>query len=250
MNSSESSYQQGEFMEEDQRNIIMIGGIEIFLPINPVEAREYVAGAATEGKPTYTIKAEKEADNIDFADLYEELEAPKRRVIVQSMHIQHDNLEIDEGAHRPMEQLEGVGVEPTREEIVEVNLLEEEDEQQLSGETTELKSATKWPTSATGDEDNMEVQIDQIGKKEKEYTFQCTPEMEKEEHLEEWLKIFIQGVEQEITVECEPTAEEETTYSIDLVDLCEEMEALERRVKMKKHLIRQVRLEIYGEKMQ
>jgi hypothetical protein len=96
----------------------------------------------------------------------------------------------------------------------------------------------------------MEVQIDQIGKKEKEYTFQCTPEMEKEEHLEEWLKIFIQGAEQEITVECEPTTEEETTDSIDLVDLCEEMEALERRVKMQKHLIQQVRLEIYGEKMQ
>jgi hypothetical protein len=74
--------------------------------------------------------------------------------------------------------------------------------------------------------------------------------MEKEEISEEWLKIFIQGAEKEIIVECEPTIEEETTYNIDLVDLCEEMEALERRVKMQKHLIQQVRLEIYGEKMQ
>jgi hypothetical protein len=35
---------------------------------------------------------------------------------------------------------------------------------------------------------------------------------------------------------------------MDLVDLCEEMEALERRVKMQKHLIQQVKLEIDGEK--
>jgi hypothetical protein len=37
---------------------------------------------------------------------------------------------------------------------------------------------------------------------------------------------------------------------MDLVDLCEEMEALERSVKMKKHLIQQVKLEIDGEKRQ
>jgi hypothetical protein len=133
--------------------------------------------------------------------------------------------------------------------------------------------------SATGDEDNMKVQIDQIGKKEKEHTFQCAQEMEKEEHSvellknfsqgdeheatvelgstiggeehsEEWLKFFSQEAEQEITVECEPTTEEEATDSMDLVDLCEELEALERRVKMQRHLIQQVKLEIDGEKMQ
>jgi hypothetical protein len=37
---------------------------------------------------------------------------------------------------------------------------------------------------------------------------------------------------------------------MDLVDLCEELEALERRVKMQRHLIQQVKLEIDGEKMQ
>jgi hypothetical protein len=35
---------------------------------------------------------------------------------------------------------------------------------------------------------------------------------------------------------------------MDLVDLCEELEALERRVKIQKHLIQQVKLEIDGEK--
>jgi hypothetical protein len=37
---------------------------------------------------------------------------------------------------------------------------------------------------------------------------------------------------------------------MDVVDLCEEMEALERSVKMQKHLIKQVKLEINGEKRQ
>jgi hypothetical protein len=70
----------------------------------------------------------------------------------------------------------------------------------------------------------------------------------REEHSKEWIKLFSQEVEQEITVEYEPTIEEEETDSMDLVDLCEEMEALERRVKIKKHLIQQVKLEIVEEK--
>jgi hypothetical protein len=37
---------------------------------------------------------------------------------------------------------------------------------------------------------------------------------------------------------------------MDFADLCEELEALERRVNMKRHLIQQVKLEIDGEKMQ
>jgi hypothetical protein len=37
--------------------------------------------------------AEEEADNIEFVDLYEEPKSLERRVIVQSMHIQQDNLE-------------------------------------------------------------------------------------------------------------------------------------------------------------
>jgi hypothetical protein len=37
---------------------------------------------------------------------------------------------------------------------------------------------------------------------------------------------------------------------MDLVDLCEGLEALERRVKMKNHLIQQVKLEIDGENIQ
>jgi hypothetical protein len=125
----------------------------------------------------------------------------------------------------------------------------------------------------------MKVQIDQIGEEEKEHTFQCSQEMDIEEHsvellkifsqgdehkatvelgstiegeenLEEWLNFFSQEAEKEITIECEPTIEEEEIDNMDLVDLCEEMEALERSVKMQKHLIQQVKLEIDGEKRQ
>jgi hypothetical protein len=53
-----------------------------------------------------------------------------------------------------------------------------------------------------------------------------------EENSEEWLKCFRQEAEKEIIVECEPTTEERETYRKDFVDLCEELEALERRVKM------------------
>jgi hypothetical protein len=57
MNSAESSYQQGELMEEDQRSILIIGGIEVFLPSSPVEARACVADATTEERqPTETVK--------------------------------------------------------------------------------------------------------------------------------------------------------------------------------------------------
>jgi hypothetical protein len=55
MNSEVSLDQQGEMMEEDQKYILIIGGIEVFLPDSPVKATTHVAGAATgEGQPTMT----------------------------------------------------------------------------------------------------------------------------------------------------------------------------------------------------
>jgi hypothetical protein len=47
MNSEESSDQQGVLTGENQKRILMIGGIEVFLPDSPVEARACVADAAT-----------------------------------------------------------------------------------------------------------------------------------------------------------------------------------------------------------
>jgi hypothetical protein len=52
---------------------------------------------------TTTLKpiVEEEGDNMDFIDLYKELEALERRVIVKSMHIQQAKLETYEGAYQP-----------------------------------------------------------------------------------------------------------------------------------------------------
>jgi hypothetical protein len=47
--SKKSSYQQGVLMEEDQRGILIIGGISIFLPIIPTEANTQLSGATEEG---------------------------------------------------------------------------------------------------------------------------------------------------------------------------------------------------------
>jgi hypothetical protein len=113
--------------EEDQRSILIIGGIKIFLPISQAEASAQFSGAVEERQPTKTVikeekektsessqaveeeeehstellrifsqeveqemtaelkpAVEEEADNMDFVDLYKELESLERRVIVQS----------------------------------------------------------------------------------------------------------------------------------------------------------------------
>jgi hypothetical protein len=85
---------------------------------------------------------------------------------------------------------------------------------------------------------------------EEEHTLECAQEMEKEEHSVELLKNFSEGDEHEATVELEPTAEEKETDRMDLVDLCEEMEALGKIIITQRGLIQQVKLEIDGEKMQ
>jgi hypothetical protein len=122
--------------KEDQKNILMIGGIQVFLPDSPIEVRACVVDAETEGGyPTETVKEnekmeqtlmfsqgeeeehlaellkifsqevetemtatlesaiEEEEENMDFFDLYEELEALEKRVMVQSLHIQQAKLE-------------------------------------------------------------------------------------------------------------------------------------------------------------
>jgi hypothetical protein len=56
-----------------------------------------------------------EARIIDFAELYEELDALERRVNTQSRNIQQVKLETGRGEYHPRENLEEVGVEPTQE---------------------------------------------------------------------------------------------------------------------------------------
>jgi hypothetical protein len=57
MSSELSSYQQEELTKEDQNSILMIGGIQIFLPGSPVEVRVCVAEVATtERQLVVTVK--------------------------------------------------------------------------------------------------------------------------------------------------------------------------------------------------
>jgi hypothetical protein len=52
-----------------------------------------------------------------------------------------------------------------------------------------------------------------------------------DEHSEEWLEIFISKSEQEMTAKLEFAIEEEED-NIDFSNLCEELEALEKKVNM------------------
>jgi hypothetical protein len=78
MNSEVSSYQQGELMERDQRCLLIIGGIEVFLPHSLVEARECVADATTEeGQPTVTVIEEEEVEQVLISSPTKEEHADK-----------------------------------------------------------------------------------------------------------------------------------------------------------------------------
>jgi hypothetical protein len=63
---------------------------------------------------------EEEANNIDFVDLCEELEALEKRVNMQSQHIQQVKLETTGEDIQSREQLEGAGSAPS--ELIEVKL--------------------------------------------------------------------------------------------------------------------------------
>jgi len=63
MNSEVSLDQPEELTEEDKERILMIGGIQIFFPLNLVEVRDGVA-EATDQQPVKTIKKEEEGDKI------------------------------------------------------------------------------------------------------------------------------------------------------------------------------------------
>jgi hypothetical protein len=135
VNEDDEKLNNSTIKEEDQRCILIIGGIKIFLPSSQTEASICVSDAAEEGKPTETV-------------IKEEMEQ-----ILKFSHVR-----------------------------------------------------------------------------------------EEEDNSEGWLKIFSQEDEQEMTAALE-TASEEEADSINFVDLCEELEALERRVIVQSMHIQNARLE-------
>jgi hypothetical protein len=66
-------------------------------------------------------------------------------------------------------------------------------------------------------------------KEELEQMLEAAQAEEEDEHSEEWLNIFSQEAEKTATLKL-AEAEEEEADSMSFVDLCEQIEALERRV--------------------
>jgi hypothetical protein len=99
--------------------------MEQTLMSTPTEGKEhsfellkiFIQEAGTEITAALEPTAEEEADNMDFVDLYEELEALEKRVIVKIFHIQQIKLETYTGAYQPQEYLGKVGIETTQREM-------------------------------------------------------------------------------------------------------------------------------------
>jgi hypothetical protein len=155
--------------EKDQRCILVIGGVEIFLPSSRGEASTDVADA-TEGQQVETVMEEEEQI---LKSVPTEEEHPVELLTQWEMELKAledwlDSLEPEGGFHEiamPEEtyqhelQLEKDGIEPA-EELTGVSLSEEVVEQQFSGKTVELESAAEWPVNVTRDESNMGDQDD------------------------------------------------------------------------------------------
>jgi hypothetical protein len=146
---------------EDQRNLLMIGGIEVFLPFSQEEAEQ----------STVTVREEELEQTLEAAQEREENEHSEERLN-----------DFSQGAER--------------EEVAALKLTAEE----------------------AGAE-------------------------EEDKHYEEWLDIFSQEDEETATWEFAAEEEEEDTDNICFADLCQQIEALEERVKVQSMHIQQVKLE-------
>ena len=121
-----------------------------------------------------------------------------------------NHVEEDEQEFQSEEKLEKSGTGLAQGKMVEDNLSEEEeDEQQFSKGTPELKFATEWKLSATrGDEDNMRDQvglsIDKYGEEEvqqKRLHKKSQPQEQLEEAIEEIRKLMLRSAEETVSKE-------------------------------------------------
>jgi hypothetical protein len=155
--------------EKDQRSILVIGEVEIFLPNNQGEVSIDVVDA-TEGQQDEIVMEEEEQilkfvpteeENpvelltqweMDLKELEDSLDSPEleggcHEIAMLEETYQHE-LQLGEARMGPVEELTGVSMS---EEVVE---------QQFSGETVELESAAEWPIRVTRDESCMGDQDD------------------------------------------------------------------------------------------
>jgi len=150
--------------EEDLGNILMIGGIRIFLPLSPKEAEICVADVATaEGQPTKTVKeelekiseaAQEEKENEHFEEWINAFSQGVERKEVVAL-----KLTVEDKVLTPWEmELEILqdrmkNPEPAR-ELAEVELSKNVTEQQvIQEETVEMVFAAGWQVKATEEEE-------------------------------------------------------------------------------------------------
>jgi hypothetical protein len=93
MSSEMSSYQPEEMTEKDQKSILMIGGIQIFLPDSPVEARACVAEAATEERTTSCDCQEKLEQTLEATQVEEEDEHSEEWLKIFSQEAETERLQ-------------------------------------------------------------------------------------------------------------------------------------------------------------
>jgi hypothetical protein len=176
MNSEVSSDQQEELIQEDQKRILMIGGIKVFLPYSPVEANMCVAEAAIEDRQLAETVMEKEMEQISEAAQREEKEHSKEWLKIFSQEIEG---EIDTALKMT-----------AREE-------EEHADKMLTPWDMELEMLEDWLNHPEAVDDCHEETIMQ---------------MLAEEHSEESLRNFNQGVEQMMTAALRFAAEGESEF--------------------------------------
>jgi hypothetical protein len=150
--------------EEDQRSILVIGGVEIFLPSSQGEASTDIADA-TEGQQVETVMEKEEQilksvpteeHPVELLTQWEmELKALEDWLGNPEPEGGFQEIAMPEETYQHEEKWKEVGFEPTQAELTGENLSEEEVGQQLSDEKPAgMGTAAEWPTKVTRDEEN------------------------------------------------------------------------------------------------
>jgi hypothetical protein len=223
--------------EEHQDDILMIGGIEIFLSFAQEGAENSVAdiAAATEQSPQeMTVRKERKLEQVS-----------------ETAQVDEEKNECSE------EQLNDFSQQAERAVALRLTAEKEKEEDEHSKEWLDIFSIVAERTAtgefaAEGEEnEHFEECLNEFSQEaERATALKLTAEeAEKEgEHSEEWLSIFSHEVENNATWGV-AEAEEGDTDSICLAELWEQIEALEDRVKVQGMHIQQVRLETYEDGM-
>jgi hypothetical protein len=186
MSSELSSYQQGQLTEkEDQRNLLMIGGIEIFLPHSPREAKTCVADTTTT----------KRQPTVNFV----KKEGEKKLMFIPSEEGKENS---EEWHHSFSQEAETKKIATT----LKLTTEEEHADEVLTPWEMELDMLEDWLN-------NLEMMND------------CHEQtVTAEEHSEESLKNFIQGDEQVLktAVPRYATTDEEEYYPKKQLETCQQ----------------------------